>query len=487
MLSKEEKDCSLFGMAVDRKLIGMWAGVAFFLLTMLVDSPFHDLSEVGWRAMGLGCAMAIWWTTECIPLAATAFLPLVVAPVVGIASMKTIAASYSHPLIFLFLGGFILSIAMERTGLHLRIARSVVAAIGSNPKRQVGGMMLVTAFLSMWMSNTATAIMMLPVAVSTAKLVEDDSVDRSSEFGAILLLGIAYSASIGGMATLIGTPPNALLAAYLESAYGLQIGFGEWMKIGLPFSCVLLLLAWLWLTRKGLARSGSEASTRRIAKELREMGAMSRAEKTVLVVFSLAAASWMSRVYLARITGLEITDTGIAMSAALALFLLPFGGGSGERLIDWSHAQKLPWGVLMLFGGGLALATMIKDSGLADFIGGRFGELGGGSVILVLAVVVTTIVFLTEVTSNTATTAALLPLMGPVALSMGVSPIVLAIPVALAVSCAFMLPVATPPNAIVFGSGILKIEQMARMGFALNIMAICVLVAFAKWVLPLVF
>lgn len=442
---------------------------------------------MGWRTMGLGGMMAIWWTTECIPLAATAFLPLVLAPVVGILPIKEVSASYAHPMIYLFLGGFMLSIAMERTGLHFRIARKVVASVGPNPKHQVGGMMLVTAFLSMWMSNTATAVMMLPIVVSTAKLMKEGSGGNSSKFGTALLLGVAYGASIGGMATLIGTPPNALLAAYLSSSYDIQIGFGQWMLFGVPFSGTLLIVTWFLLTRKDLEHSGGEDSVKLVRRQLQEMGPMSYGEKSVLILFSVTAVFWMLRVFIVKATGLAISDTGIAMAAALFLFLLPMKNGSADRLLHWHHAEKVPWGILLLFGGGLALAAMMKMSGLAEFIGSRFEGLHGWSSIALIAIIVITVVFLTEITSNTATAAGLLPLVGPVAVSLGETPATFAIPMAIATSCAFMLPVATPPNAIVFGSGEITINQMVKAGFWLNIISIIMIVLFSYWLLPIVF
>jgi sodium-dependent dicarboxylate transporter 2/3/5 len=474
-------------MKIDKETIGAWVGFLFFLVTLLMDSPFEELPLMGWRTMGLGGMMAIWWTTECVPLAVTAFLPLIMAPLVGIMPMKEISAPYAHPLIYLFLGGFMLSIAMERTGLHFRIARKVVSSVGANPKYQVGGIMLVTAFLSMWMSNTATSVMMLPIAISTIKLMKGDGASETSHFGTSLLLGVAYSASIGGMATLIGTPPNALLAAYLSSSYDIQIGFGQWMCFGVPFSAIMLFITWFLLTRKGMACEGGGDSVKVIRKQLQEMGPMSYGEKWVLITFSSAAILWMLRVYLVKITGLALSDTGIAMTAALVLFLLPAAKGSKKRLLNWVDAEKLPWGVLLLFGGGLALAAMMKTSGLAEFIGSRFENLQGWNSIALIAIIVVTVVFLTEVTSNTATSAGLLPLVGPIAVSLGETPTTFAIPLAVAASCAFMLPVATPPNAIVLGSGELTNNQMAKAGFWLNIISIILIVLFAKWLIPIVF
>lgn len=473
---------------VTKQGIGLVAGILFFLATLLFDSPFPDLSQLGWRAMGIAGLMAIWWMTECLPLPVTSFIPLIVCPLIGIGTSKSIASAYSHPLIFLFMGGFILSIAIERCGLHLRIARSVIASVGSNTKLQVGSIMLVTAFLSMWISNTATAVMMLPIALSIATLLQNSNTPSNPDrFTPTLLLGVAYSASIGGLATIIGTPPNALLVAYLDNSYGIQIGFGQWMLFGVPFSAILLVATWAYLTRSGFATSTDNQASEKIRTDLQAMGPMSPTEKSVTIVFVLTAFSWIFRIKLAELTGLAITDTGIAMTAALALFLLPDSTTPSKRVLDWSDMKKLPWGVLILFGGGLALASAIQTSGLADFIGQSFATLDGLAIVWIAAIVATVVVFLTEITSNTATAAGLLPLMGPVAISLGAAPTALAIPAAIAASCAFMLPVATPPNAIVFSSGDLKIGDMIRAGFVLNLLAIALLVISVKWVIPLVF
>ncbi|MDQ8200820.1 DASS family sodium-coupled anion symporter [Pelagicoccus enzymogenes] len=474
-------------MKISVKRAGFLAGILVFAATLFFDSPSPDLSQKGFQTLGLGAMMAIWWMTECIPLAATAFLPLAIAPLLGIVSIKEVSSAYAHPLIFLFLGGFVLSIGMERTGLHQRIACKVVSMAGTNLKGQIGGVMFVTAFLSMWMSNTATAVMMLPIAASTASVLKENaSKGAGASIGRIMLLGVAYSASIGGMATLIGTPPNALLAAYLETNYGIVVGFGQWMLIGVPWSIALLIATWFLLTRKCVSEEGNEQVREVVLARLRGMGRMSQGELTVLAVFSTAAVMWMIRPWFVEVTGLDLSDTGIAIIAALLLFIFPLEPGGG-RLLEWTHAEKLPWGVLVLFGGGLALAALMKGSGLAEFLGQKFAGLEGVDKIWLVAVVVVTVVFLTEVTSNTATTAGLLPLMGPVAVTLGGSPTMLAVPAALAASCAFMLPVATPPNAVVFATGELRISDMVKAGITLNCLSIVLLVILSEWFMPLVF
>ncbi|GAA61346.1 sodium-dependent dicarboxylate transporter sdcS [Pseudoalteromonas sp. BSi20652] len=446
------------------------------LSTCLLDPP-TGMSVVAFKTAGLAFWMALWWVSEVVPIPATALLPLVVSPLANIASIKSVAAPYAHPLIFLFLGGFLISIAMERWGLHRRIALSTMLYAGKKPSLQILAMMLVTAFLSMWMSNTATAVMMLPIALSVTHLVKQS--DPSNEgFGKALLLSIAYGASIGGIATLIGTPPNALMAAYLSDSYQIEIGFAQWMIVGLPLSLSMLIISWFWLTRFAYkvdlgVKTNQKIDTKVVfSEQLNDLGIMQRAEKGVLFVFVLAAFCWIFRPVLGDMVGLKISDTTIAIAAALLLFVMPANKGSDERILDWQNASKVPWDVLLLFGGGLTLAAQIKSSGLADFIAHIIEGVSAIPLVMSVLVVVAFITFLTEITSNTATAAGFLPLLGPVAESITGSPLVWVIPAAIACSCAFMMPVATPPNAIVFGSGQIKMRDMIRAGFVLNLVAI---------------
>jgi len=453
-------------------------GPIIMLLTCLLDPP-SGMSAAAFKTAGLAFWMASWWVSEVVPIPATALLPLVISPLVEISPIKAVAAPYAHPLIFLFLGGFLISIAMERWGLHRRIALKTMLHAGTKPSFQILAMMLVTAFLSMWMSNTATAVMMLPIALSITHLVKD-STPENDGFGKALLLSIAYGASIGGIATLIGTPPNALMAAYLSDSYHIEIGFAQWMLVGLPLSIILLGLCWVWLTKfaykvDSVKTDDSSVSTKEIFKEqLDALGTMQRAEKGVLFVFVFAALSWIFRPLLTDVTGLKISDTGIAIAAALLLFVLPANKGENVKILDWKSASQVPWGVLLLFGGGLTLAAQIKTSGLADVIAKMIEGASAIPLVMSVLVVVTLITFLTEITSNTATAAGFLPLLGPVAESITGTPLAWVIPAAIACSCAFMMPVATPPNAIVFGSGQIEMRDMIKAGFALNIMAIIV-------------
>lgn len=465
-------------------LFGLLLGPVFMALTLLLPAPF-GMSQDSWLVLGLTFWMASWWISEAVPIPVTSFLPLVVAPLLGLNSLAAVAQPYAHPLIFLFLGGFIISIAMERWSLHKRIALHTMLLVGSKPSQQIGGIMLVTAFLSMWMSNTATAVMMLPIAISIMELLKQDNAD--SQFSKAMLLSIAYAASIGGLATLIGTPPNALMAAFLADNYDIQIGFAEWMMVGLPLSIVLLALSWLWLTKAAYKVDAFDAvETKSLFREqLGKLGSMQRGEKAVLAIFSVTAFCWIFRPWLASISGLPLDDTIIAMAAALLLLVLPLDR-KNTRILTWEETRKLPWGILMLFGGGLSLAALITKSGLAAFIADQVILLGDVPFWVMILVVTAVIVFLTEVTSNTATAAGFLPLLAPVALAMSGTPLTLVIPAAIAASCAFMMPVATPPNAIVFSSGQLKIADMVKAGFALNIISVAVVsvvtLTLARWV-----
>ncbi|MBB3191844.1 SLC13 family permease [Halomonas cerina] len=449
--------------------IGLWLGPLWLVTCLLAPAP-AGMPDAAWACVGLALLMATWWSTEAIPIPATALLPLALVPALGIGGMNETAASYANPIIYLFLGGFLLGIAMQRWNLHRRIALLVLRVVGQQPRRQIGGFMIATGFLSMWVSNTATAIMMLPIGMSVISLLEGSDPTELKRYATALLLAIAYSASIGGIATLIGTPPNALLAGYLADSRGIDLGFAQWMLIGLPISMVMMAGAWWWLTRRGFALASGEDSTTLIQNELATLGPTSTAERRVGTIFLLAALAWVIRPLL-NDAGLDwLSDTGIAITAGIALFLVPAGRAPGERLIDWDDARELPWGILLLFGGGLALAGAISRSGLAEWIAEQLGVFSVFPLLALIAMVVLVIIFLTEVTSNTATAAAFLPLLGALALSLDISPLLITVPAAIAASCAFMMPVATPPNAIVFATGHLKIQSMIRAGFALNLL-----------------
>lgn len=441
--------------------------------------------------------MATWWLTEAIPVYATALLPIVLFPLLGIAGLRDAAAPYAHPLIFLFLGGFLVALAMQRWGLDRRTAFRTLAAVGSEPRRIVGGFMLVTALLSMWISNTATALVMLPIAESVIRLGRPEREPAPAApgspdvFGESLLLGVAYAASIGGVATLVGTPPNLFLASWFETHAGRAIGFAEWMLVGVPVAGVFLPLAWWVLVRRLPRQAGALGDAARVAGEAhRALGPMGRGERVTLGVGLAAAALFVVRPWL---QGLELggghplaglADPVIAMGAALLLFAIPVDPRRRVFALDWRTAGRVPYGVLLLFGGGLSLARAIDGNGVAELVGGLVAGLGAvPGPVLVLAVVLL-VIFLTELTSNTATTATFVPLLAGVAAAVDLPVELLVVPAALAASCAFMLPVATPPNAVVFGTGRIRPSRMIREGLVLNAIG-TVLIAAAAYGLVL--
>ncbi|SFG80272.1 SLC13 family permease [Neptunomonas qingdaonensis] len=458
------------------RLIGLIGGPVAAIIILLLPAP-EGMPLEAWRLVAMAVWMVGWWLTEAVPIPATALLPMILMPLLSIDKIKPVAANYAHPLIYLFLGGFLLAAAMQHVGLHRRIALKIVSRIGSSPSRIILGFMLATAFLSMWISNTATTIMMFAVGLSVidfiSKQTEDKKVVRN--FGVALMLSIAYSASIGGVGTLIGTPPNALLASFLQSTYNIEITFFNWMLLGVPVVVIMLPATWLLLTKLLFPshQIAIEDPGSVVERELKSLGIMSRGEKLVGIVFLCAALGWIFRGLLVKLTGLPLNDTIIALLAAMVLFAVPISRARGEFALDWEAARNVPWGVLLLFGGGLALASGFKSTGLAEWIGSSVAGIDISTVLLVLLVIVV-IVYLTEITSNTASTATFLPILAAVAVGFGLDPRILTIPVALAASMAFMMPVATPPNAIVFSYEQMELRDMVRAGFLLNILAIIV-------------
>lgn len=453
--------------------IGLFLGPLLLLLCLLTPAP-EGMSDAAWATVGMTLLMAIWWATEAIPIPATSLLPIVLIPALGIGNVGSATSPYANPTIFLFLGGFVIGLAMERWNLHRRIALNILLAVGNKPSLQIAGFMAATAFLSMWVSNTATAIMMLPIGLSVINMLAGEGTPEKERerFSTALLLAIAYASSLGGIATLIGTPPNALLAGFLSDNYNVELGFGKWMLLGVPVAATMLLLTWWWLTRRGFNLSGHDSSAM-MRQELASLGPMGRGEILVTIVFVCAALSWIFQPLIAKVIP-GANDTTIAIAAAMALFIIPADLKSRTFLMNWESAGKLPWGVLLLFGGGLSLAAVIRTTGLAEWIASNMGFLGTLPGIAMIALVVMTINFLTEITSNTATAATFLPLMGALAVANGLPPELLAIPTAIAASCAFMMPVATPPNAIVFGTGHMKIQSMIKTGFFLTVTGIVV-------------
>ena len=471
------------------RLSGLVAGPLLALLILFLPAP-EEMPPAAWRMVAITVWMVLWWLTEAVAIPATALLPLVLMPLLSVQEMTPTAAKYAHPLIFLFLGGFLLAAAMQRVGLHRRVALHIVSAVGTTPGRIVLGFMLATAFLSMWISNTATTIMMYAVGLSVIDFVGEKTDDRRMvrNFGVALMLAIAYSASIGGVGTLIGTPPNALLASFLESNYDIDVSFAGWMLLGVPIVAVMLPLAWLLLTRILFPADAIAISDPKgvVEEQLGLLGRMSRAERLVGIVFLAAAASWIFRQPLSNLTGLPLDDSMIAMAAALLLFAIPVSRTRGEFALDWTAARNLPWGILLLFGGGLALAGGFSSTGLAEWIGGAVTGIEVSTIVLVLVVTIA-IVYMTEITSNTASTATFLPILAAVAVGLSLNPVVLTVPIALGASMAFMMPVATPPNAIVFAYEEMKLADMVRAGMFMNILAIVVAFVLFWLVGPFVF
>jgi sodium-dependent dicarboxylate transporter 2/3/5 len=484
------------------KFIGLPVGPALALI-LYAMSPDQYLNEHGeWIALShsaratasVGIWMATWWITEAISVYATALLPLALFPLLGAASMKVTAASYGHELIYLFLGGFILAMALESCGLHRRFAIRILALVGTRPTFIIGAFMGLAAFISMWVTNTATTIMLLPVALSVIRMAShseehaaDSVADRHENgpqnFSVCLLLGVAYAASVGGVGTIIGTAPNAFLVSFIQNQTGREISFVRWMSIGVPFVLVFLPILW-WLLCRIIYPVGTQpisGADRLLANLKSELGGMQRAEKLTLAVFVLTASAWIFRPLLNAMKFGEasplagLTDSGIAIIAALLLFVTPVHISRGEFLIDWKTAVKLPWGLLILFGGGLSLAAALDNTGFSAFLGSRALVLSPLPTVLIVVFITGMMIFLTEITSNTATTATLIPVLYAVAIGLDIDPYTLIIPAGIAASCAFMLPVATPPNAIVFGSGLVTIPQMSRAGFWLNLAGLIVL------------
>ena len=489
--------------------LGLAVGLVLGILVYLVMPG--DVPQEARLTAATAVLMAVWWMTEALPIPATALVPLIVFPTLGSTPLDDVGASYGNNVIFLFMGGFLLALAMQRWNLHRRMALLTVRLIGTRPPQMIAGFMIATGFLSMWVSNTATAVMMLPIGISVLLLVNktsdaiDDPVDADEEaaatpvksnFGTALMLGIAYAASIGSLGTIIGTPPNTLLVGYMASEHDVQIGFGQWMIVGVPLAVVLMAACWFLLTKVLFKPEIDEIPGGRklIDDELAKLGTTSAGERRVLVIFVLAALAWVFVPLLTDWVGADtppITDAGIAMTVGVLLFLLPAGAARGVRLLDWDSALKLPWGVLLLFGGGLALSAQFSSSGLTEWIGDVASGLGGLPVVLLVVLFAAGILFLTELTSNTATAATFLPVAGGIAMGMGMDPLLLAIPVALAATCAFMLPVATPPNAIAYGSGYVSIPQMIKGGIWLNLFGLvlntAVTMTLAVWVFGIAF
>ena len=459
---------------------GFLFGVISAVVVLLFPTP-ESLSYEAHKTAALFLLMGVWWATEAVPVPVTALVPLATFPVLGIVDIQAAANPYANKTIYLFFGGFLLATAIQKWDLHKRIALFVLENVGSNGASLVLGFMVTAALISMWVMNTATTIMLLPIGLAVITVVKETvkglSEEETENFQLSLLLGIAYGATIGGMSTLIGTGPNGMLAAFMSDNYNLDISFVDWMKVGVPLSAVMLPSSWLILTRViyPVKFETSQETTDLLATMKQELGSFDGPEVKVFFVFVATALAWMFRTVIDDIPGLTgLSDAGIAMISALLLFLLPSGHEQKKGpLLEWQDAQEnVPWGLLVLFGGGLSLANAVQSTGLAIWIGNLIPS--DISIVLIVILVVTLIIFLTELTSNMATTATFLPVVAALAIQSEFDPILVTAAVALAASCAFMLPVATPPNAIVFGSGLIKVPQMAKAGFLLNVLGIIV-------------
>ena len=472
--------------------IGFVLGPLCFILIMLFFNP-DDLEFQGKAILACASWIAIWWVTEPIPIAATSLLPIIIFPLSGGLDIKTTTAAFGHKYVFLFIGSFILAIAIQKWKLHKRIALNIISKVGVNKSNIILGFMTATAFLSMWISNTATSVMILPVGLAIISQLKDDPntpENENSLFGKALMLAIAYSASIGGMATLIGTPPNMIFAGVIKESYNIEISFFDWFKFGLPLSIFFLFICWFYLTKIAFKFKQKEfsAGKEEIVSQLKGLGKISYEEKTILIVFILTALAWISRSYILVKIIPNLDDTIIAVISAIVLFILPSKKSTIKnkltKIVDWEDAMKLPWGILLLFGAGMALAQGFDSSGLAIWIGNQLTYLSDVPLVILLLILIASVNFLTEVTSNMATTAMLLPILVSLAVVLDLHPYYLLVSATLAASCAFMLPVATPPNTVVFGSGLLKIEDMFKKGLWLNLISIITLTFTIYYVLP---
>ncbi|MDG1047703.1 MAG: DASS family sodium-coupled anion symporter [Flavobacteriaceae bacterium] len=472
------------------KKVGLFLGPVFFLLILLWPQPL--LSTQGDALIAVALWMVTWWLTEAVSISVTALLPLLLFPLLDIMPIAEVGNNYGSPIIFLFFGGFVMALALEKVNLHRRIALNIIRITGTTPNKVVLGFMIATASLSMWISNTATAVVMLPIAMSVIKLLIDD-VDgftkKDRNFAVSVLLGIAFSANAGGIATVIGTPPNSILIGLLENEYQIEISFLKWMVFALPFSIIMIGLSYITLVHlifpsKGLNFS---ASNEVIQEELRKLGPTRSKEKMVLGIFAVTVSLWIFRTLINSVfPSLGLSDTMISMFAAISLFAVPFNLKKGDFILDWKDTEKLAWGILILFGGGLALAKGMSVSGIVDQVSQSIAA-GNFSITATASLLILLMLFMTELMSNVALVAVLAPVVAGIAIGLGIPMVYLLIPVTMASSCAFMLPMATPPNAIVFASGFIEVKDMVKAGILLNLVAVLILIGLFEYIIPLLF
>ncbi|VAW11209.1 Sodium-dependent anion transporter family [hydrothermal vent metagenome] len=475
---------------MNSKRIGLALGPLLFL--GILNLPIILLSKTGDALIAVACWMVIWWITEAVSISVTALLPLLLFPLLNIMPIGEVGANYGSPIVFLFFGGFIMAMALEKVNLHKRIALNIIRLTGTTPNKVILGFMIATAVLSMWISNTASTVVMLPIAISVIKLLMEDAdgfTKDDQNFALSVMLGIAFSANAGGIATVIGTPPNSVLIGLLENEYDIEISFLKWMSLGLPFSilmvstCYLVLVKWMY-PNKNLKFNASKEI---IHVELGKLGATSGKEKMVLMIFAVTIFLWVFRVLINNIfPSLGLTDTMISIFAAIALFAIPYNFRKGDFIIEWRDTKNLAWGILILFGGGLSLAKGMSVSGIVDIVAIAIAA-SDVSIIMTAALLIFLMLFMTELMSNVALVAVFAPVVAGIAIGLDIPILHLLIPVTIASSCAFMLPMATPPNAIVFASGYIKVYQMARVGIILNLIAVIFLIIMFHCIIPLVF
>lgn len=472
------------------KKIGLLLGPTLFSIIQFL--PISLVSEKGDAVIAVAVWMVIWWITETVNIAVTALLPLILFPLLRVMPIEDVGANYGSPIIFLFFGGFILALALEKVNLHRRIALTIVKLTGTTPEKVVLGFMLATAFMSMWISNTASTVVMLPIAISVIKLLMDDKdgfTKGDKNFALSIMLGIAFAANAGGIATVIGTPPNSVLIGLLENQYNIQISFLTWMSFGLPFSILMITFVYFVLIKwmfpcKGIVFT---SSTNLIDQELEKLGKISFEEKRVLTIFAITVFLWVTRTLINGVfPGLKLSDTIISLLGAVALFAIPLHVKKGTFVLEWSDTSKLAWGILLLFGGGLALAKGMASSGLVGLVTESIAQ-GNLPVLLTVSLLIVLMLFMTELMSNVALVAVLGPVVAGIAIGLNIPILNLLIPVTMASSCAFMLPMATPPNAIVFASGYVKVNQMVRAGIVLNLIAVALLILYYQFIIPFFF
>lgn len=471
--------------------LGLILGPLLFIATLSIPDIIPGAEHAN-SVIAVALWMVIWWITEAVSISVTALLPLLFFPLLKVMPMADVGANYGSPIIFLFFGGFVLALALEKVDLHKRIALNIIRLTGTTPDRVVLGFMIATAALSMWISNTASTVVMLPIAMSVINLLiydEDGFTKDDRNFALSVMLGIAFSANAGGIATVIGTPPNSVLIGLLENEYHIEVSFLRWMTIGLPFSlimltiCYLVLVKWMFPSKK----LKFKASRSVIDEELRKLGPTSGKERMVLVIFGCTVFLWIFRTVINKfIPGLGLSDTMISMLAAISLFALPYNLRKSDFIIGWGDTSRLAWGILILFGGGLALAKGMSVSGIVDMVANAIAS-SDISVLLTAALLIFLMLFMTELMSNVALVAVLAPVVAGIAIGLEIPLLYLLIPVTIASSCAFMLPMATPPNAIVFASGYVKVHEMVRVGIILNLISVGLLILVFQYVIPLLF